>query len=421
MKIVITGVTGFRNRGVEALVRPTVEQLKARYANASIQIVSRSPAYDEQRLHAPHTSYLQDAFYQGGHWVQPPLWKNMMHMVTTRTAQKLGISDSGSAGKIKDSDLHMPFESADLVIVSGGDLFSSDYGTTSLSHFCAPVRWAKKHGVPVALIGQSVGRFKNEADISLWRQMEEDASLITLRESHTQSYLSSQLGSRVERLPVTADTAFLLDADTTFADQQLLPADGPWVALSISESISGWTGLSYEAHKAAWKQLIEMMLDRWSVRVAIIPHVQENSADDRLVSTKIARELGFDKRVRVFAEDLGAAEFKGLVSRCDMVVAERMHAAIAGLSTGRCTVPIGYSIKAEGITSAVLEGSGLEASDIVVPVSDLLDAPATFDKLDRIWKQRTAYATAIAQGASRQKKLALQNFEMISSLLAPKA
>ena len=140
-----------------------------------------------------------------------------------------------------------------------------------------------------------------------------------------------------------------------------------------------------------------------------------------MISTKIARELGFDKRVRVFAEDLSAAEFKGLVSRSDMVVAERMHAAIAGLSTGRCTIPVGYSIKAEGITSAVLEGSGLEASDIVVPVSDLLDATATFDKLDRIWKQRKAYATAITQGASRQKALALENFDMIGSLLAPKA
>ena len=421
MKIVITGVTGFRNRGVEALVRPTVEQLKSRYANASIQIVSRSPGYDEQRLHNPHTSYLQDAFYQGGHWVQPPLWKNMMTMVTKRTAQKLGIADSGETGKIKDYDLNMPFDGADLIIVSGGDLFSSDYGTSSLSHFCAPVRWAKKHNVPVALIGQSVGRFKNDADIGLWRQTEADASLITLRESHTLKYLASQLGSQVERLPVTADTAFLLEADTTFADQHLTAADGPWVALSISESISGWTGLNYEAHKAAWKQLIQMMLDRWSVRVAIIPHVQEISADDRLVSTKIARELGFDKRVRVFAEDLSAAEFKGLVSRCDMVVAERMHAAIAGLSTGRCTIPVGYSIKAEGITSAVLEGSGLDASDIVVPVSDLLNAPATFEKLDRIWKQRTTYAAAISQGASRQKALALENFEMIGSLLAPKA
>jgi len=73
MKIVITGVTGFRNRGVEALVRPTVEQLKSRYANASIQIVSRSPGYDEQRLNNPHTSYLQDAFYQGGALGPAPL------------------------------------------------------------------------------------------------------------------------------------------------------------------------------------------------------------------------------------------------------------------------------------------------------------------------------------------------------------
>ena len=50
MKIVITGVTGFRNRGVEALVRPTVENLLLRYPDAEITIATWSPDYDAQRL-----------------------------------------------------------------------------------------------------------------------------------------------------------------------------------------------------------------------------------------------------------------------------------------------------------------------------------------------------------------------------------
>ncbi|OYW75694.1 MAG: hypothetical protein B7Z37_12090 [Verrucomicrobia bacterium 12-59-8] len=416
MNIVITGVTGFRNRGVEALVRPTVEQLTSRYENASIQIVTWSSAYDAVRLAAPRTSYLHDSFPQCGTWVPKPP-PSLLRMAGKRARQKLGIDQTQTSHEHLDEQLAMPFERPDLLVISGGDIFSSDYGTGSLSHFTAPVHWARKNDVPVVLLGQSVGRFKCAEDEAIWRQTEDAASLVTLRESHSKEYLCKHLNSPADRLPVTADTAFLLAADTAVADAQLQPNDKPWVAVSISESISGWTGVDYEKHRAAWGGLIRLMLEKWDVRVAIIPHVQELKGDDRIVSSRVLRDLGFDHRVRLFAEDLSAAEFKGLISRCDLVIAERMHAAIAGLSTGRCTMPVSYSIKAEGITSAVLEGSGLNAMDLVVPTTDLLDVQAVFAKMDRVWQQRQEYARAIAQGAARQKVLALQNFDKINEIL----
>ncbi|WP_395748814.1 polysaccharide pyruvyl transferase family protein [Prosthecobacter sp.] len=423
MNIIITGVTGFRNRGVEALVRPTVNQLTSRYPDANIQIVTWSPAYDSARLPDSRVSYVQDSYLQSGSWRKPAgsTGPTLMQLVAKRASQKFLKPAAPKKAEPGKPDLDMPFDKADLVIVSGGDLFSSDYGTASLNHFCSPVHWALQNDVPIALIGQSVGRFKCDEDAAIWNEAEKNASLITLREASSRNYLTEKLGSPADRLPVTADTAFLLDPDTTIADQHMPASEGPWVALSISESICGWTGNNYEAHREAWVQLIKLMLDRWNVRVAIIPHVQEPGADDRVVSSWIARELGFDRRVRVFAEDLSAAEFKGLVSRSEMVVAERMHAAIAGLSTGRCTVPVGYSIKAEGITAAVMEGSSLNSSDLVIPVSDLFNVPSAFAKLDNAWQNREAYAAAAAKGSVKQKALALKNFEMIDALLAKAA
>ncbi len=413
MNIVITGVTGFRNRGVEALVRPTILQLAARHPQARITVVTWSPEYDALRLPHPQVSYVLDPYLKCGRWVQPngaahhSLWKRALN----KAAKKLGRSNGSHV------PLAMPFETPDLIVVTGGDLYSSDYGTTSLGHFTAPVHWARERKVPVALIGQSVGKFKCEQDIKLWKHAEEEASLVTLREPLSQDYLCQELKSPAERLPVTADTAFLLEPETEVAAGQLRFTDNPVVALSISESISGWTGSNYERHAAAWVRLIRLMLDKWQVSVAIIPHVQEVYADDRVISTRILRELGFDHRVRVFAEDLGAGEFKGLISKCDLVVAERMHAAIAGLSTGRCTVPVGYSIKAEGITAAVLQASGIRANDLVTPVADLMEADTFFKKLDAIWNDRQRFAEAIRLGVPRMAAEAKRNFELVDGLL----
>jgi colanic acid/amylovoran biosynthesis protein len=47
MKVIITGVTGLRNRGVEALVTTTVDQLLQRHPDLSIDIMTESADYEQ--------------------------------------------------------------------------------------------------------------------------------------------------------------------------------------------------------------------------------------------------------------------------------------------------------------------------------------------------------------------------------------
>jgi colanic acid/amylovoran biosynthesis protein len=420
MKIAITGVTGFRNRGVEALVQPTVEQLLARYPAAHITIATWSPKYDQTRLSHPRVDFVEDCYLRNGLWAEPettipcgplPLWRRALRKgMRTLNGGKL-------AQRQNPVPLLMPFGIPDLVVISGGDLISSDYGTASLAHFLKPVEWARQHRVPCALLGQSIGKFKREEDVGLWRQAEPNASLITLREPLSVDYLVNDLGGEPGKLIETADCAFLLKPDENISRQQPGAADAPCVAISVSESISGWTGSDYELHMNAWVKLIRMMIDDWGVSVALIPHVQETFADDRIIGTNIFRRLGCDRRVRVYAEDLSAAEYKGLISKCSMVIAERMHAAIAGFSTGVCTVPVSYSIKAKGITAGVLEASDIDPDELTMPVADLLDTDSAAKKLTGIWTRREFYSNAIAAGAEASKKRALRNFDLVDGIL----
>ena len=57
----------------------------------------------------------------------------------------------------------------------------------------------------------------------------------------------------------------------------------------------------YAEHSAAWVRVIQMMLREWNAHVLCVPHVQESYGDDRILATRVFRELGFDDRVHLAA------------------------------------------------------------------------------------------------------------------------
>lgn len=72
MNILITGVTGFRNRGVDALVTPLVQFLSDRIDGASITIATCSPEYDEKRVERlGKVNLVWHPFHDSGSWDQP--------------------------------------------------------------------------------------------------------------------------------------------------------------------------------------------------------------------------------------------------------------------------------------------------------------------------------------------------------------
>ena len=418
MKILITGITGFANRGVEALATTTIKELLLNYPSAQISIVSQTAEFDAKHFQHPQVKYFQDHFHTTANWSQT--WKQPQYKkpINTSILSKIKKRIFPKPEIIKNLRLTepIPFEIPDLIVISGGDLFSSDYGTLSLNHYLLPVHWAKEHKIPAVLLAQSVGKFKSKKDIEIWKQAEDVASLITLREPLSFQYLTEELNSNPNKFTITTDTAFLLEPTKDIINQ-FTTSEQPTVAISISDSIATWTGNNKNEHIIAWTKLIKMMLDTWNVNIAIIPHVQEFYSDDRNISTIIARELNFDKRIKIFAEDLSANDYKAIISKCQLTIAERMHVAIAGLSSGICTVPISYSIKASGIMTDILKDSEIKLDELVMPLNALLDTENAKKKLTAIWNNRKTYATVITNAQPRLKKQAVNNFNLINQIL----
>ncbi len=407
MKAVITGITGLRNRGVEALVVPTIEQLRQRQPDLAVSVLTRTPDYDGLRLQQYGTNLVDSSLRSSP--------QNRFQRLRAKFSQfyKRRAPSSEAIASV--------FDSASIVIASGGDVFSSDYG--GLSRHLRPLELALDAGVPIAFLAQSIGPFKTDAEVEAWLRVARRSKIVTVREKLSYDYVTRDLGLPTALVKQTADPAFLLMPPPPQKVTDLLRAygitsDRPVVAIAPSQGISRYADCDYDRHLKAWYQVVNFILDELDVQVLVIPHVQEISAsnDDRILATSLLRILDFDPRVRLAGADHSASEFKGLIGACDMVVAERMHAAIAGLSSGVCTVAVGYSIKAEGIMTNLL-GTELLHDGLLISIHQFLEADGACATIGSAWHQRHKVASQLNEVLPKVKQDAASNFDIISEII----
>jgi polysaccharide pyruvyl transferase WcaK-like protein len=164
--------------------------------------------------------------------------------------------------------------------------------------------------------------------------------------------------------------------------------------------------------------LLNHILEDWHANVVIIPHVQEGYGDDRQLATDLHRAKGFDPRIWVAAEDCSASEYKGIISQCDLVIAERMHAAIAGLSSDVPTAMVSYSLKVEGIAALAYADLPSGPGSMVVEANTLQDPATALNQLTAIWQNRAEVQTCLRRSIPAIKQLAARNFDHLGALTA---
>ena len=380
-----------------------LDGLKEIDPSASIRLLSVDPKYDQSVLSQqvrviehPHDLFAEAAFLSAG-WL------------------KRNFGRSGRAEQaIRDE-----MQSSDVVIASGGDMFASDYGIASLQRHLRPLEVALQLGKKVALLGHSIGPFKTPAELAAWKKVAERCDLITLRESLSYDYVKANLPTGKARIEHTADVAFLLktdaEAEPLFASLGLLP-DVPVVGCSISGGIVNFAGANHQEHVKSWVACINHLVKTLGLQALLIPHVQEVSSrnDDRRLIAEIVRLLSPEvaRRVRQASGELRATEYKALISRCDLLVAERMHAAIAGLSKAVPTFVIGYSVKAKGILIDVL-GSEAAAEKSLISVGDFCDFGMAVDRVNSAWVSRSTTKHALQAASERLTEAARRNFALL--------
>jgi colanic acid/amylovoran biosynthesis protein len=409
-EIVITGITGFQNRGVEALLVPVLRGITSRFKDARVTVLTRTPQFDIEQIDV--------SLKQRVRFISSSLWKPSGRLYRWKSQLKKLLSDS--AADEPRTEAAEVLKRASLVIAMGGDVFSSDYN--NLSTHLKPLELAQRYRVPVVFLGHSIGPFLTQEEADAWLAVARQAPLITVRESISYRYLTEDLGLTERRVHLTADPAFILPPLQQDKAMRLLHACGihperPILALGMSQGISRFADISPDEHTEAWLRLIQVCIDSWDVDVLLVPHVQDSlSNNDRLLATALCRELDYDPRIHLIGGEHTAAELKGVIGACDMMIAERMHAAIAGLSSGVCTSVVGYSVKAEGIMRDLF-GTVAETQGFLMSTEAFLNTEVAYEKASTAWQHRQEIRAQLLQDLPEVKRRARANIDLLAPLL----
>lgn len=410
MKIILSGITSFRNHGVEALVTTTLDQLRQRLPDAQYLVLDRVPEFDSSRVD------VKDVRFHYDHTARP-FYSSRLRRLLIKLSDYVQRVDANYQDTVRE------IKTASAVVATGGDVFASEYGHDSLLSHLRPLELAGQFGVPYFFHAQSIGPFKTDADRNAFLKVARGARAITVRERLSYNYVTNELGLPEAQVAHTADPAFLLPlpAEETVHAMRThygIEAGRPTIALSTSQAICNWTNSNYEQHFHSWRRVIEWLRSTLQAHVILIPHVQEISVknDDRVLATQLIRHFRFDPHLRLAGGDYTASEFKGLISQCDLVIAERMHAALAGLSSAVPTIAIGYSVKAEGILLDLLDGRTVKKSALM-SLPEFLDSTSALERIARAWDQRRPIRTQLNQSLSAARARAALNFDLIANAL----
>lgn len=366
---------GSANHGCEAIVRSTIGLLRRDQAYR-FSLVSKEPAEDiaygmdqlcevirEQERYSRFSASFAKAY---------------VHLKLTHDYVPM---DELSYKKAFDR-----INKGDIALSIGGD----NYCYADVKRYTMMHDMMRKRGAKTVLWGCSV-----EPSLLHDTAIAEDIarySLITARES-----ISYDALRRVNPNTILApDPAFTLECHLPDMPENF--QDGNVVGVNLSPMVIEKEASPGMAMKN-YQKLIDYILKKTDMGIALIPHVIWGFSDDRIPLQELYKRYQDTGRV-VMVEDHNCMELKGVISRCRFFVGARTHATIAAYSTGVPTLVVGYSVKARGIARDLF---GTEEG-YVLPVQGLeneYELLTSFEKLmnreddirvmlgDRMWENKS--------------------------------
>jgi colanic acid/amylovoran biosynthesis protein len=261
-------------------------------------------------------------------------------------------------------------DSCDVVMdASAGDSFSDIYGQARFRATVLPKLISVKRKRPLVLLPQTYGPFRSSRNEAIARGALLGADQAWARDPRSFQIMKESLGQHFDpgRHRLGVDMAFGLPerqppSHVTECLADWFAANEPLVGFNVSGLIwhLGTKAATHFGFKADYRALVLRSLE-WLLRhtdgnVLLIPHVLARSGEAesdtdaaRAILKELAHVSSIDDRLRIAPAGLDEQELKWIIRQCDWFCGTRMHATIAGLSSGVPTASIVYSDKAQGV------------------------------------------------------------------------
>lgn len=318
------------------------------------------------------------------------------------------------------------YQESDLVIDLNSDSLNEYYGITFPLFALFNVILAILAGKPVVICPMSIGPFQNRFLKFLVKFILNRTSLITAREEISRNYLRT-LGVSNPKIYLTADLAFLLEPAPLERIYEILTKEDlsrhnePLIGIVASQLIHryGFPGcpdlkMKYWKYVELMAEVANYLVEELNATVVLIPFSVKPNEDDRVACKKIYQKVRNRQKVNLITADYTAAEIKGIIKMCDMLIACRMHSTIASTSMGVPTIAVAYSHKFHGII-----GSMMGQEKFIVDFNSdfnelLLDIKL---KIKQVWENKGLIKDELEEKTKRVQELALFNGLLIKDLL----
>ncbi len=238
-------------------------------------------------------------------------------------------------------------KTAFVAAINGGDGFSDIYGTTTFERRLFETRLAMKEHIPLVMLPQTLGPFKDESNFKTAEKILRYASKIYVRDNKFEAKLKSLNVS----FKLTKDLSYYMQPEKV---DIIIQSNA--VGLNIS-------GLCYSNNFRDlsgcfnfYPQLITRIIKHFQIRnipIFLIAHSYnyknaEEANDDMLASKEIYNSLEDKTNVYLIDLNLTSPQTKYVISRFNFFIGTRMHANFAAIFMKVPVFGLAYSYKYEG-------------------------------------------------------------------------
>lgn len=356
-KIIIAGaslVSG--NRGVNALTRSIIQGLIDNIGSGKVNIEILSYTVKQEVEHTFIENGIETVI------VEKPYNTKYATILTLLNILKLnGLSKWNKKLSYIDNSINK----ADIILdISEGDSFSDIYGVKRfIMHSNIKIQSILKKK-KLILLPQTIGPFKNKLIRFVASMICKNSTVNMTRDITSYNFLLKELKVNETTVNLYPDLAFYMKPKETEISTRLSKDkdnDGLLLGLNVSALLynGGYTGQNMFNFKTNYTELVDTIIDTFlsqdkDNKIILVPHViikEMPVEDDMTVCKSIHNRLKteYPDRVLLIDKALREDEIKAVISKCDLFIGGRMHACIAGMSTGVTTLPIAYSRKFSGI------------------------------------------------------------------------
>lgn len=362
-RILISGYYGLSNTGDEAVLSAIIKGLRAQCDDIQIVVLSQSPDETEMEHHV-------------------------------KALPRMSVSTVVDA--IKDCD---------LFISGGGSLLQDATSFKSLVYYLLVIAIAKRNRCKVMVLGQGIGPLRRGISRRLTARTLSNLDMITVRDAQSTDLLR-QIGVK-GRIEVTADPTLILDPCPTEESARLMAeaglSDGDDV---VAVSLRRWPETP-ELEAAVSKSLAELA-DKLPAKLLL---VAMQTPDDGELARQMAEAVGRPDKVFVQPQPWTANQLLGVLGRCRLVVAMRLHALIFAAAVGVPSLGIKYDPKVEQFVR-------MTGQDGIT-----LEETASGNLTERTllaWNKRDDLRSNLVESVPAMKSAAMENFVLAAGLISEK-